>query len=284
MQETIESLKGLSFDEIFGSFEKAFSDYEVGFTKEQVKRMLVRRGFIPDLSFGIFLDDNLVSFTLNGIGNFKGVKTAYDTGTGTIKEFRGKGFAQKIFNHSIPFLKESKIRQYLLEVLQNNAPAVSVYRKLGFSVTREFNYFTVKNDDLTFKKQNVDGDIAIRKVELDTICKNPFQDFEPSWQNSFEAVGRKPDDFIILGAYLDSNLTGYCIFEPFSGDLTQIAVKDEYRRQGIGTLLLKQALQSTQYSSVKVINTEISCFTITKFLKARGFSLDGKQFEMIKPL
>ena len=92
-------------------------------------------------------------------------------------------------------------------------------------------------------------------------------DFNPSWQNSFESVERTPEDFIVFGAYLNASLTGYCIFEPNSGDITQLAVDKQHRREGVGSLLLKEALKYNRYSSVKVINTDISCDSITRFLE-----------------
>ena len=69
--------------------------------------MLKRRGYNPQLSFAAFDNDEIVAFTLNGTGTFNGVLTAYDTGTGTIKQYRGQSIAGKIFTHSLPFLKES---------------------------------------------------------------------------------------------------------------------------------------------------------------------------------
>ena len=140
--ETIKSLDTLSFGSLFTAFNEAFRDYEIQVNSEELSVMLSRRGFVPSLSFGLFEDDKLIAFTLNGIGEFNSQRTAYDTGTGTIKEYRGKGLASKIFTDSLPFLKEAGVSQYLLEVLQHNTSAVSVYRKLGFAVSREFNYFT----------------------------------------------------------------------------------------------------------------------------------------------
>lgn len=67
--------------------------------------------------------------------------TAYDTGTGTLKEYRGTGLGTEIFRHSMPHLRRAGVGQYLLEVLQYNTRAVSVYRNLGFETVREFNYF-----------------------------------------------------------------------------------------------------------------------------------------------
>jgi ribosomal protein S18 acetylase RimI-like enzyme len=130
--ETIKFLDKISFDSLFVAFSEAFNTYEIQVNKEELRVMLNRRGFVPELSFGAFENDKLVSFTLNGIGVFNALKTAYDTGTGTIKEYRGKGIASKIFTYSLPFLKDAGVSQYLLEVLQHNTSAVSVYKSWAF--------------------------------------------------------------------------------------------------------------------------------------------------------
>ena len=124
-----------------------------------------------------------------------------------------------------------------------------------------------------------------------------FWDFEPSWQNSFEAIERAPEDFIILGAFdlgdgpHDShdlsghNPVGYIIFEPAAGDITQIAVAKTHRRQGIGSALLGEMLRMNRAPGVKCINTEVGRDeALAGFLQARGVALAGKQFEMIKRL
>lgn len=99
----IRSLKHTDFDTLFRGFEKAFADYEIHFEREEVRSMLKRRGFNPELSFAAFDNDDIVAFTLNGTGVFNGIPTAYDTGTGTVGEYRGQGIAGKIFTYSIPF-------------------------------------------------------------------------------------------------------------------------------------------------------------------------------------
>lgn len=108
--------------------------------------MLKRLGFDAEASFGAFDGNKTISFTCNGIGDFYGTSTAYDTGTGTLKDYRGKGWATEIFKYSIPHLEALELKEYLLEVLQHNIGAVSVYRKLGFEITREFYYFKKENE------------------------------------------------------------------------------------------------------------------------------------------
>ena len=280
---TIKSLTKTDFDTIYQAFSQAFADYEFQRNKEELQTMLKRRRFNPDLSFAAFDGDEIVAFTLNGIGVFNGISTAYDTGTGTLKEYRGKGLATKIFEYSIPFLKEAKIEQYLLEVLQHNTKAVSVYRNLGFETTREFNYFIQKNEEIRIEFQTADMPFLIQQIDIETFHSlSDFWDFHPSWQNSFESIKSTSEDFVSFGVFDNQKLVGYCVFEPVSGDVTQIAVHKQYRRKGIATLLLNEIIKLNKNNAIRVVNTDILCSSITNFLKAKNITVSGKQFEMIK--
>lgn len=284
-REIIKSLSDISGHEIYEAFAEAFADYELQLNERQLLAMLSRRGWDPDLSFGAFHQGRLVSFTLNGIGMFNGIKTAYDTGTGTIEAFRGKGLASSIFEHSTPYLKNAGVKHYLLEVLQHNTAAVSLYRKLGFEITREFNYFSEEAENVSPQEKPFPSDLQIKAVNLAQIeTLSHFQDFSPSWQNSFEAIERMPEDFKIFGAYRDGEALGYCVFEPVSGDITQLAVDKNHRRQGIASALLVHALKFNLNDSVKCINTEIQCDSLGSLLQSKGITLKGQQFEMIKQL
>lgn len=281
----IKSLSNISFDELFGAFEQAFADYEIQLNKAELMTMLKRRGFNPELSFAAFDGDKIVSFTCNGIGDFNGTPTAYDTGTGTLKDYRGRGLATRIFEYSIPYLSEAGIKEYLLEVLQHNTGAVSVYRKLGFEVTREFYYFRPENERINRDVKAIGLSYSLRAIDMNEYESIPgFWDFKPSWQNSSDAINRVPEDFICQGVFTGDRLVGYGVFEPMSGDVTQIAVDKQYRRKGIGSLLFQKMLESNKYSSVKIVNTDVACDSMTAFLKSRNIEPTGKQFEMIKKL
>jgi ribosomal protein S18 acetylase RimI-like enzyme len=283
--ETIRSLEKASNDTLFEAFQEAFKDYEMQLSQAELLKMLHRRGFTPKLSFGAFSGEKLVSFTFNGTGRFNTHLTAYDTGTGTIEEYRGKGLASRIFEYSIPHLKGAGISQYLLEVLQHNSTAVSLYRKLGFEVSREFNYFTASSKQLRLPSIGPDSNFRILPADLsEKVRMSSFWDHPPSWQNSFDAVERSPEDFLILGAYSDDKLVGYCIFEPGSGDITQIAVGKRYRRKGIASLLLLEAIQANQYDSVKAINYLTDQTDFSHLMDSFEISKKGQQFEMIKQL
>lgn len=281
----IKSLGKTDFDKLFTAFNEAFRDYEMQVNKHELSVMLQRRGFNADLSFGAFEDEKLVSFTFNGTGFFNGIKTAYDTGTGTLEEYRGRGLATQIFEYSLQFLKQNGIRQYLLEVLQHNTKAINVYKKLGFKVSREFSYFVQDAEKVLVNAYILPSKYSIQEIDLSrkdemVLC----QDFFPSWQNSFEAILRRPDDFVMRGVFDDTRLVGYGILDPNSGDITQIAVSNDYRRQDIGSVILSELLKVNKFRTVKAVNAEISCTSVKLFFESKNLPEKGKQFEMIRAL
>lgn len=279
------SLANTSFDHLFLCFQEAFKDYEMQLNKEQLRVMLLRRGFDPHLSFGASEDGRLVSFTCNGIGSYQGKRTAYDTGTGTIAEYRGRGLATRVFEYSLPFLREAGIGNYLLEVLQHNHKALSVYEKLGFEISREFSYFTQELNKVNLDIGHMDETYQIRDIALDRDDSvKDFWDFKPSWQNDFASINRQAGEFLSLGAFHNSTLVAYCILESGSGDLTQIAVDKSHRRRGLASRLLSEILKDVSYPELKVINTEVACTSMTKFLESRSLIHRGKQYEMMLEL
>jgi ribosomal protein S18 acetylase RimI-like enzyme len=281
----IKSLANTNFETIFNAFNQAFADYEMQLNSEQLQAMLIRRGFNPDLSFAAFENGEIVSFVFNGIGDFYGIQTAYDTGTGTLKEYRGQGLATKILEYSIPLLKEKNIKQYILEVLQHNTNAVSVYRNIGSEVTREFNYFIQKNENILNTIKTSELSYFIEKIDIENYdFLSDFWDFRPSWQNSFGSIKRAKNGFVCLGVFAKDKLVGYCVFEPVSGDVTQIAVDKQHRRKGVATLLLNEIMKLNKNTVIRVINTDVSCESITSFLNAKNIVATGKQFEMIKKI
>lgn len=279
---TIKSLEGISAEKLYHSFSRAFEDYERSWSREEFEKMLHRRSFNPSLSFGALDDDMLVAFTFNGIGSYNGIPSAYDTGTGTVKEYRGQGLAGRIFEFSMPHLVKAGIRQYLLEVLQHNETAVKIYKGTGFSVTRELNYFIQEKKIIINKPVQPKASYQIRP--LDTLMPDQmktFWDFFPTWQNTLDAIQKQLRDFMILGAFNRNQLVGYGIIEISSGDIPQLAVHQDFRRQGIGSAIFNTLLNDNKASWVRVINTDVQCESITRFLAANNIPVTGKQFEMI---
>lgn len=281
----IDSLQSINQEKLYEAFDKAFADYGHSWNKQEFFKMLKRRGFNAIASFGAFDNDELVSFTFNGIGRFKGIRTAYDTETGTLKDYQGKGLASQIFNYAIPHLKETGIEYYLLEVLQDNKAALNVYLKLGFEVTREFYFYKTDRSQIKNDIKIIDSSYTTCKIALNQLGDiSDFWDFEPSWQNSTESIQRDTANFTYWTVFHHEAIIGYAAFDASSGDIAQLAVSKVHRRKGIGSLLLQKLIDSNQLNTLKVLNVEIGCHPMNAFLKSKGFEPLGKQFEMMKKL
>lgn len=279
----IRNLEHTDFETLFHGFEKAFADYEIHFEKEEVRSMLRRRGFNPKLSFAAFENDEIIAFTLNGIGTFNGIPTAYDTGTGTVKQYRGQNIAGKIFTYSLPFLQKAGISQYLLEVLQNNQKAITVYRRMNFEVTREFDCFRQTKE--LIDNQKINTSCIIKPINSHSVRQAQHDcDFNPSWQNSIESIERGISELTCIGAFLDEKMVGHCVFDAHTGDLTQLAVSNAYRRKGIASRLLQESIAGLKTDFIKILNIHSENQTMPAFLKSKNIPLASKQFEMVLPL
>lgn len=281
----LRSLENISHAILYTAWQKAFATYPASWSEDQLKKMLVRRGYDASLSFGAFENGELASFTLNGIGRWNGKRTAYDTGTGTIPDFRGKGLAGKIFKFALPHLRKAGITQYLLEVLQNNETAFKIYSELGFRVTREFNYYVADSNYSAPKDSKLPTGLSFRPIANDTDDMiNDMNDLQPSWQNSPDSIKRSETTFTKMGVWDDQTMVAAGIIEPSSGDIPLLVVKESHRRNKIGSALLAELLKLNQNPTFKIVNIDNSFAPAVLFLENLGIDLTGKQFEMLLDL
>jgi ribosomal protein S18 acetylase RimI-like enzyme len=284
---SIKTLVDISTQTIHDAFKQAFADYVEPFSlsMQQLSYMIERRGCDLDISFGAFSDDQLVGFTLNGIGDWNAKRTAYDTGTGVVKQYRKKGIATRIFNESLPVLQENGISQYLLEVIRTNTIAFQLYRKAGFEVTREFEYYIARKNEIHFPETSPDFDYAIKKIETPNWEKfKSFWDYTPSWQNSIDSITRKLPYFTILGIFDNNKLLGYGMIENHTGDIPQLAVGKDYRRRGLATTLLKNLLKISESDEIKIINTLAGYEPFNEFARSVNLHPGHGQYEMLLEL
>lgn len=280
----VRPLADTPFAQIHEAFLRAFADYAVPMrlSVRELEYMLERRGCDLSLSVGAFVDDRLVGFILNGIGPWVGELTAYDTGTGVERDYRGLGIASRLISELVPILREHDVAQYLLEVIQENTAAVRLYRKQGFEVCRRFSCYQSAVSDLRIAQDGGDSRLPILPVDAPNWDRfRSFWDFAPSWQNSVDSVLRKREHFTILGAFDGDRAVGYGIIEKHTGDIPQIGVERAYRRRGLGTGLVAGLLRSSGSDRVRMINAETEDECFGEFARSVRLTSDVGQFEMI---
>src|SRR5438128_8634191 len=119
------------FSKLYEAFIHAFSDYVIPFalTEAQFRNHIILNAVDLDSTIGCVEGEKLIGFSLNGFGKWNGKSTVYDAGTGVIPDFKRQGVSKKMFDLMLPIFKEKGIEQYLLEVVTNNTPAISLYEK-----------------------------------------------------------------------------------------------------------------------------------------------------------
>jgi len=272
-------------EELYHTFIAAFSDYVLPFelTYEQFQLHLRLNAVDLGSSVGIFHDDKMIAFTMNGVDDWNGRRTIYDAGTGVLPVHRRSGHGMSMFDDTLPHFKQAGLEQYLLEVISTNTNAVSMYEKLGFIKERELLLLQTTNEIVCSSKP--DG-LTIRPItDPDWNQLTTFWDGYPAWQNSVAAIERCRDAKHIIGAFIDGDCVGYVVFSTRSPKIAQIAVAREYRRRGIGTHLLASVRENSAINMpTKVLNLDRSIQSATAFFDHHGFEIEILQYEMRREL
>lgn len=285
MSYKFKFLSGVDTHLLYETFLSAFSDYvqDVSHvTETNFVNRFTRGGVDYDTSVGVYYEGKLVGFTMIALDNFKGSYAAFDAMTGLVKEHRGKGLAKEIFEHALPRLREKGVKDFYLEVIQKNKPAVRAYEKTGFAIEREMDAFGLPADAAPLEIP-AGVEVEIRSIEREDLHRAAgFFDWQPSWENSLASIQRVPDEVICLGAFQGAKLIGALAHHPASTWLLSLAVDPAARRQGVGTALLAalQARLGEKRNTIKVINVDHADEGMLRFLERTGFEFLINQFEM----
>lgn len=271
--------------QIYETFVEAFSDYGVDvsyMTEEVIRNRSAKNGIDFNLSVGAFDEGKMVGFTLVGVDFWQDELSAFDIMTGITKPYRGQGIARKMFDFTLPKVKERGIKNFVLEVLQQNDAAIKTYSKTGFEIVRSFECFIAQTSQLKPFVRDL-PDIGILSVGKDFLGQSAvFSDWKPSWENSINSLLRIPDDLTILGAFYQEKLVGILAYYPLIRWINLLAVDPSFRNTGIASLLIHQLLLSLEgkTSEIKVINVDSSDQALQALLVKTGFEKVTSQYEM----
>ena len=239
------ALRSVSVNTIADTFNKAFADYvvDVQMTPEQMESKIRSENIRPEISAAVFEEGVPVGMVLMAEGYVNGIKTAYNAGTGVVPNRRGRGLTKEIYRYLIPILRQKGFEQLTLEVISTNAPAIAVYKSLGYSTIREMDCFF----GTVISEWNGIDIRSVNPAELDYDLLKSFHDWSPSWQNSDHCIRR------------------------FGREVNSITVKE-------GNELKGQSIKCS--SQLGVINVDSSSYATLKFLNSLGMQSKLMQFEM----
>ena len=175
-----------------------------------------------DLSIGCFDDGKLIAFIIHGIDIHNGEKTAFNTGTGVMEDYRGQKLVDKMYDFVFPNLRKNGITKCMLEVIDENERAIRVYERIGFKKDRFLRCYKGEA-----KKVMVDTNVE--EIDISDIKSriNHYQKFY-SWDNALNAIltgGKMFSTYMIKN--LDSEDLGYMVINNTNDALIQLEAFDD---------------------------------------------------------
>lgn len=263
-----QSLSSVSLTELTQTFNEAFSDYFVPLRLTEEAMAVKLRSESIDLahSIGAFEGDALKGFILHGIDTWSGRKAVYNAGTGVVPAYRGRGLTQQLYNAIVPQLKGEGMVRHQLEVIEQNAPAIRVYERVGFTCARTLSCFK------GLVEGEVDPELSFCEVTTpDFEAYKRFWNYTPTWQNDSPAVQLALDAHHLIEVRKSGELVAYAAYAPASGRLKQYAVAPAHRRRGYGRQLFQYLCRAAGGKEVTLINVDDSDEASIAFFKAIGF-------------
>ena len=266
----IRNLVGISLAELIDCLLQAFSGYYVKMPSDLEywgSRFKAAR-VDPQLSFGMFDEQQLVGFIINGIDQHNNQLTAFNTGTGVLPDYRGKSTVDHLYAHALPIFRNYGIQKCMLEVIRENDRAIKVYERIGFELKRNLYCF---GGDL---EKNSEG-VGLLKADFKEVMQRyPDKHHLYSWDFTWEAILRGGE---AVATYVVQNEhgkeVGYFCFNERAKMLARIETANGTYDDILNAL-------SSITSSCKINNVDESRQDLMTHLKSHGLRNSVNQFEM----
>ena len=264
------TLQNISMAQLAECFNAAFSDYEqpIHFTPASLQYYLTASAVDLSLSFGAFYEEVPVAFILNSGGLYHGQQVVFDAGTGVIPAHRGKRVFSRLFDYTARQLQQLGIAKYYLEVLQGNHHAITIYRKKGFSVQREYSVLTASGP----AENRGSGVLVAPYGDFTPFSTEHF--VQPSFEHTTHTIGQNPALYEVRCLQDQA----YCIYAKKNGAPVQL----HYHSLDALKAVLSDLI--CQYPSAMAKNIDLQYGDVIQMLTEIGFKEITRQYEMVKDL
>jgi len=276
----LRTLERASLDDIHDAFVDAFSEYEVRIEmpKEALWEMMVTRGFDAHHSLGYFTGERLVGFVLVGFRPLEGSPCYYDIAMGVRRESQGSGIAARLVKELVSRMETLLVEGFVLEVLENNIRAQTLYMSHGFQISRRLHCYELEAHQLD--QTHLSGFGLAQSSVLDSVPIEEFCSFRPSWQNSLDSYRSAPD-FYRLGVHFadDGGVDAYGIVHRTNGRVLQLGITPRIRTEQLARAMLGFLASHTTSPLINMVNVEADSAT-DRLLRTIGFRPTVNQYEM----
>jgi methyltransferase (TIGR00027 family) len=282
-------LTDVPIDEVQQCMQESFADYQLDMSYMTIEAMKHRNAICrndPTCSVGAFDGNKMVGYLNVGVDYFNGDLTAFDGGTGVIKDYRGQGIAGKMLSKSVEELKRREIKKFMLEVLQPNTAAIRAYEKEGFTIARNLKCYEIAIEYYKGTTKEIAG-VEIINISVNELEKYwSFIEHPISWEHMLTGLKAVADELIIMAAYNENQCIGFIVYTPALCWVTAIGLAPQHKYYAE----LVDCLISNLFKDIDPIRPKVSVNNLEEddilnpILIELGFENPVDQFEMIKEL
>lgn len=230
------STSDISFPELVDVLNRGFAGYfvPIQFNPTTLLNMIRKDGIDLTISRLLLADSAPVGIALLARRGW----TARVAAMGIVGEMRGKGAGSWLMHKIIEEACERDEREIVLEVIEQNEPAIQLYRKHGFEIMRRLVGF-LRKDAIEHQLLELE-EVDIREA---SGFLNQYGFADLPWQFSAESIGQ-----LNPPARAFRHAQAYVVIsnpEPSDVGIWSLCVAPDARRKGLGTRMLKAIM--TQY-------------------------------------
>lgn len=281
MMIDFRTLQQVATPTLCDAFNTAFSDYIVPLhlTPSIMEQKIQGENLHRDYSIGAFAGNELRGFILHAPDDHLHPTMLYNGGTGVIPAYRGQRLVQQMYDHFIPRYHQQGIQKIILEVISSNIPAIKAYSSTGFEKIRTINAY---KGNIRIDKTPAGISVKENKTP-DWSVLATFMDMEPTWSNSVSTLLREAPFTTTWEAAINGETVGYISVHRDTRRIRNIAVHSRFRRQGVGSTLLRYAATHLD-GPFTIINIDENFREIGLFLERAGLEQYLSQYEMVLKL
>jgi ribosomal protein S18 acetylase RimI-like enzyme len=174
----LRSSSEFELGELARLFTAAYEDYFVPFQVDEAAMRFMVDAFDLDLASSVVALDGDEPIGLANLG-VRGERT-WLGGVGVVPSHRRKGVGEQLTRALLDRARELGAREMWLEVIVENKPAIALYEKLGFEVTRELEVLSLAGG-------------ASESVAREIDVADARREDSPPWQRADETLANLPD-------------------------------------------------------------------------------------------
>lgn len=282
------SAASLSLEQVTQAFNLGFTGYYLPMTQtpDGLTQMMRENDVRLDASVALYVEGELAGIGLVGVREPRG----WIAGMGVAPQWRGHGIGGRLLEQLLAQMRAIGLTCAQLEALEVNAPALALYRRMGFRATRKLLVYhgplrleaapAIRRDGAQARVRGASPRLALQGFAM----SHPVA---PAWQRELASLERVRTALDGLGLWVEGHMRAYLLFSRQSGgyavlDAGALATIAEARRDDIMRLLRKLA-EPTPETTFRAINVPPGD-ALGAALEAYGCPVVVTQYEMTRVL